>query len=141
MTIVSILVPTLVSISDCKAKTLEKEYLTPDQALLIQHIDTSLASAFLTAAQSPDGAWRSETYGMFRGGMTLTPFVMSTLFFIEGTEARASFRKGVGYLMSKVDEKGAVQPGAHGFLFPVLTAASASRMVCYVNYFLLYRKL
>ncbi len=114
---------------------------TPDQAELVRRIDASLAraAAFLVAAQSPDGAWRSETYGMFRDGMTLTPYVMSALFFLDQggpeaprsatTQPRAAFRRGVGRLMAMVDGDGHVRPGAHGLLFPVLTATMASRVV------------
>ncbi len=100
---------------------------------IVQRIDASLAraAAFLVAAQSPDGAWRSETYGMFREGVTLTPYVMSTLFFLEhgGPEARTAFRKGTARLVAMVDDDGRVDPGPHGLLFPVLTATMASRVV------------
>ena len=34
---------------------------------------------FLVRQQSPDGAWRSEVYGMFRGGDALTPLVLRAI--------------------------------------------------------------
>ena len=42
-------------------------------------IDTSLSAAtdFLLAAQSPDGAWRSEVYAAFKEGDALTPLVLT----------------------------------------------------------------
>ena len=105
----------------------------PRQSDLVRRIDASLArsASYIVLKQSADGAWRSETYGMFRDGMALTPLVMSTLFFLPqgGPEARGSFRRGVDFLMAQVDEKGNIRSRPHGMLFPVLTAASASRMV------------
>ncbi|MHC5056346.1 MAG: prenyltransferase/squalene oxidase repeat-containing protein [Planctomycetota bacterium] len=102
-------------------------------AELVERIDSSLARAagYLVAAQSEDGLWRSETYGMFRDGVTLTPYVMSTLFFLRqgGPDARAAFRRGVAALGGMVDEDARVEPGRHGLLFPVLTATMASRVV------------
>ena len=82
--------------SDCLAQSPpgEERLLTPEQAVLVERIDVSLSqtAAYLVAKQSPNGAWRSETYGMFRDGMPLTPYVMSTLFFLPqgGTDARAA---------------------------------------------------
>lgn len=108
----------------------EERQLTPEQAVLVERIDVSLSqtAAYLVAKQSPDGAWRSETYGMFRDGMPLTPYVMSTLFFLPqgGTDARTAFRKGVDYLMAMVNEDGTLR---NSLPFPVFSAASASRMV------------
>lgn len=37
------------------------------------------ASAWLAARQSPDGAWRSDTYGAFRDGRALTPVVLRAM--------------------------------------------------------------
>ena len=117
---------------NCLAQSPEEEkLLTPEQAALVERIDASLsrATAYLVMEQSPEGAWYSKTYGMFRDGVTLTPYVMSALFFMPGTEARTAFRKGVDYLMAMVNEDGTLRTGPGGLLFPVLTAASASRMV------------
>jgi squalene-hopene/tetraprenyl-beta-curcumene cyclase len=100
-------------------------------------IDASLATAarYLIAKQSPDGAWRSETYGCFRDGPELTAYIMSALFFLSNSENEAlrSFRKGVDYLVNMVDENGNIRTGPHGLLFPVYTSASASRVVVLEN--------
>ena len=37
------------------------------------------ATRFLWSKQSPDGAWRSETYGLLKSGQSLTPFVLLAL--------------------------------------------------------------
>jgi squalene-hopene/tetraprenyl-beta-curcumene cyclase len=100
---------------------------------LLREVDKSLgqAASYLVNAQSPDGAWRSKTYGMFKNGEALTPYVMSTLFFLDqgGIEARMAWRRGTAYLMERIDEEGSIITGPEGLLFPVLTCASASRMV------------
>ncbi|MFH1264849.1 MAG: prenyltransferase/squalene oxidase repeat-containing protein [Planctomycetota bacterium] len=100
---------------------------------LVGRIDASLAKAgrFLVAGQSPDGAWRSETYGAFRDGPTLTPYVMSCLFYLPqaGPDAPAAYRRGVDYLAGFVDHDGRLDVGPRELLFPVYTAASASRVV------------
>ncbi|MCK4293728.1 MAG: hypothetical protein KAY65_11065 [Planctomycetes bacterium] len=99
----------------------------------LARIDASLTGAveYLVAAQSPDGAWRSQTYGCFRDGPTLTPYIMSCLLFLpQGRQnVQSSFRKGVQYLDDMVDENGNIRTGPHGLNFPVYTAASASRVV------------
>ena len=121
-------------LSGCAPPALEGDWRpTRKQLALVKRIDAAQAkaAAFLVSKQSPDGAWRSETYGMFRDGVTLTPYVMSALFFMRqgGTETRAAFRRGVECCMKMLDEEGRMRAGPHGFLFPVLTATSASRMV------------
>jgi squalene-hopene/tetraprenyl-beta-curcumene cyclase len=104
--------------------------LTPENRILLEKIDASLsrASAYLVSKQSPDGTWRSETYGMFRDGVTLTPYIMSALFFMPEKEgqARQAYRNGVEYLLTLIGDDGKLKTD---LLFPVLTAASASRMV------------
>jgi squalene-hopene/tetraprenyl-beta-curcumene cyclase len=99
----------------------------------VERIDDSLTKAveYLMAKQSEDGAWRSETYGCFRDGPTLTPYIMSCLLFLPqgGVQMQGSFRKGARYVMDMVDEGGNIRLGEHGLNFPVYTAASASRVV------------
>ena len=100
---------------------------------LVAKIDASLAAAgrLLIDKQSPDGAWRSETYGCFRGGPPLTPHVMSTLLFLPqaGGEAAGAFRRGVDYLASFVGDDGRLEVAERQLLFPIYTAGSASRVV------------
>lgn len=100
---------------------------------LVARIDTSLdlAGRYLISKQSPDGGWRSETYGALRVGPALTPYVISSLFFMPqaGPQARIAYRKGVDYLVSFVGPDGAVKAGPRELLFPVYTAAMASRMI------------
>jgi len=100
---------------------------------LVKRIDLSLSTAakLIINGQSPDGAWRSETYGCFKGGPALTAYIMSALFFLPqgGTAAKDSFREGVGYLMRMIGDDGKIEAGPYGLMFPVYTAASASRVV------------
>jgi len=96
-----------------------------DEPPLAGRIDDSLgrAARFLADAQSPDGAWRSKTYGMYRDGPVLTPYVMSSLFFLPqgGPRGRKSFRRGADYLLGLA--------GREDLPYPVLTATMASRVV------------
>jgi len=99
----------------------------------VDRIDAFLAQAgrFLLDQQSPDGAWRSQVYGAFRDGPTLTPYVMSCLFWLPqaGPKAPAAHRRGVDYLVEFMDDAGHLTVGPRELLFPVYTAASASRVV------------
>jgi squalene-hopene/tetraprenyl-beta-curcumene cyclase len=100
---------------------------------LLPQIDASMALAarFLVEAQSADGAWRSNTYGCFRDGASLTPLVLSSIFFLPhgGEAARESFGRGVEYLLDMIEEDRAIRTGPYGLNFPVYTAAMASRVV------------
>jgi hypothetical protein len=89
------------------------------------------AGRYLVSRQSADGAWRSETYGALRDGPSLTPLVMSGLFFLPqaGPEAEAAFRRGTAYLASFVDKQGRIRVGPRELEYPVYTAALASRVV------------
>jgi squalene-hopene/tetraprenyl-beta-curcumene cyclase len=104
---------------------------------LAPRVDAALekAARFLISKQSADGAWRSETYGMMRDGPSLTPLVMSALVFLPqgGDAGQAALRKGASYLAGFVDDKGQLKVGPRELLFPVYTAASASRVVVLVD--------
>jgi hypothetical protein len=103
----------------------------------LKNIDTALAKAasFMIAKQSADGAWRSETYGCFKGGSELTPLVLNALFFIPqaGKPALESYRKGINFLVGMVGPDGKISAGAHGLNFPVYTSATTSWLVLKEN--------
>lgn len=109
----------------------------PDRSALLRRIDASLEKAghYLVNKQSPDGAWRSETYGALRDGPSLTSFVISGLWFLPqaGPEGQAAFRRGAGYMAGFVDERGLLRVGPRELLFPVYTAAGASRMIVHAE--------
>jgi squalene-hopene/tetraprenyl-beta-curcumene cyclase len=96
-------------------------------------IDDSLAATarFLLKQQFPDGAWRSETYGVFKDGPSLTPLILSALFFLPqgGPEVRTAYRKGVSYLTGMVGEDRRIRAEPPGLMFPVLTAGMTCRVV------------
>ncbi len=96
-------------------------------------IDASLNSAaeYLVGKQHRDGSWRSETYGIFKDGTALTPFVANAVFFLPDSPAgtKRSFNQAVRYTVRLVDKKGFVKAGPFGLDFPVLTAASACRIL------------
>ncbi|HEV3144768.1 MAG TPA: prenyltransferase/squalene oxidase repeat-containing protein [Gemmataceae bacterium] len=81
---------------------------------------------FLLEHQSEDGAWRSDTYGVFKDGTALTPLVLSALvaadwLSIEG--APAAVAKAADWLAAFVKKDGAIEPPAYGFDFSLYTAA------------------
>src|SRR5205823_5569765 len=88
--------------------------------------DGALASAvrFLLERQSPDGAWRSDTYGVFKGGDALTPLVLHSLLGVP-PEARvlACARQGLAYLAGMARADGTIDEGPHGLSYPVYTAS------------------
>ncbi|MGO9113981.1 MAG: hypothetical protein ACLP9L_32595 [Thermoguttaceae bacterium] len=110
---------------------------TPTGGESARRADVALqkAARYLVARQSPDGAWRSETYGAMRDGPSLTPLVMSALLFLPqaGAEGRTALGKGADYLAGFVGDDGRLKVQARELLFPVYTAASASRVLVLVQ--------
>jgi len=91
-------------------------------------IDRAIADATraLIVAQSPDGAWRSKTYGAFKDGLSLTPSVLKAIAYAPDVEgADPSRRRGASYLAARVRPDGSVDAGPFGMLYPVY-AESAS---------------
>jgi squalene-hopene/tetraprenyl-beta-curcumene cyclase len=89
-------------------------------------IDAALsrAAAFLLAQQSPDGAFRSRTYGTLNDGPALTPFVLKALLFgPPAAGGREACEKAVAYLCGLVRADGTVAAGPQGLGYPVYTAA------------------
>lgn len=107
--------------------------MSTERAALVARLDHALQQAgqHLLAKQSPDGAWRSETYGNLREGPALTPYVLNGLFFLPqaGPDAQAAYARAVDYLGSFVGEDGTLRLGPRELGYPVYTAASASRAV------------
>ncbi len=84
---------------------------------------TERGAAYLTGRQDPDGAWRSDVYGAFKGGDALTPLALRALLAQppSGAVARAVAR-GLDYLaaLAPGDDAEAPPPA-----FAVYTAAQA----------------
>ena len=103
----------------------------------LQGVDAALrkAARYLVSQQSADGAWRSETYGAMRDGPSLTPLIISALLFLPqaGAEGQAAIRKGADYLAGFTGDDGRLKAQAGELLFPVYTAASASRVLVLVE--------
>src|SRR5262245_47276314 len=91
-------------------------------------MDRALGGALrsLSAAQSPDGAWRSSTYGVFKDGLSLTPMVLKALAFGPDVDGSAGARRrAAGYLIARVKPDGSIDGGRFGMVYPVYTASAA----------------
>jgi squalene-hopene/tetraprenyl-beta-curcumene cyclase len=91
-------------------------------------IDAAVDEAvrFLMSRQDSDGAWRSEVYGAFRDGPSLTPVVTKALLYSGGKEAQGAAARGLDYLAGLVRPGGTIDPGPAGLRYPVYTCALAS---------------
>ncbi|MCI0458683.1 MAG: hypothetical protein L0Z62_17130 [Gemmataceae bacterium] len=90
----------------------------------------AIASAvrFLLAHQSPDGAWRSDTYGVFKNGDALTPLALLTLLEL-GLGAEPAVRRGLDYLAAMARPDGTIDEGPFGLAYPAYTSALTVRVL------------
>jgi hypothetical protein len=99
-------------------------------------VDRALVVALrsMIAAQSPDGAWRSSTYGVFKDGLSLTPTVLKAVAFGPDVDGSASARRrAAGYLIAHVKPDGSIDGGRFGMVYPVYTASAATIALTYLN--------
>jgi hypothetical protein len=80
--------------------------------------------AFLVKHQSPDGAWRSDVYGTFKDGTSLTPLVVCALQEAGPAGDREAVRKGSAFLAKLIKPDGSIDVEG-GIDYPVYTAALA----------------
>src|SRR5438128_3396340 len=86
------------------------------------------AAKYLIDHQDADGAWRSDVYGIFKDGPSLTPLVLETLLALpSSTRSEAACQKGAAYLARLVRPDGTIDEGPHGLSYPVYTAVFAVR--------------
>jgi squalene-hopene/tetraprenyl-beta-curcumene cyclase len=105
--------------------------LRPD-ADQVRELDHALrrAAEFLIEAQSSDGSWRSDLYGPFKDGASLTPLVLRTLLVLPpARESVGCYRKGVEYLAALVKGDGSIDVGSHGLSYPVYSASAAVQVL------------
>ena len=99
----------------------------------VARIDAALlrTGTWLAERQDRDGAWRSGIHGSFRDGPSLTPHVLSVLYFLQADRPaiRASYDTGVGYVrgLTRTPHRDRTPPAP--LTFPVYTAAEASWVV------------
>jgi hypothetical protein len=99
-------------------------------------VDRALGGALreLIAAQSPDGAWRSSTYGAFKDGLSLTPTVLKAVAFGPDVEGSATARRRAAeYLIARVRADGSIDGGRFGMTYPVYTASAAVIVLTHLN--------
>lgn len=84
------------------------------------------AAQFLIGRQSDDGAWRSNHYGSFKDGPSLTPFALLALRQTPASPKRdEAIRKGAAYLSSLTRQDGTIDDDKYKINYPVYTAAQA----------------
>jgi squalene-hopene/tetraprenyl-beta-curcumene cyclase len=86
------------------------------------------AAKYLIDRQDADGAWRSDVYGVFKDGPSLTPLVLETLLSMPSLpRSEAACQKGAAYLARMVFPDGTIDEGPHGLSYPVYTAVFTVR--------------
>ncbi|HZT78633.1 MAG TPA: hypothetical protein VFA26_00305, partial [Gemmataceae bacterium] len=90
-----------------------------------ERIDRALADAahYLRDRQDPDGAWRSDTYGAFKDGASLTPLVLDALLAIDAGDLDPAGHQGCAYLAGLIRPDGTLDAGPLGPSYPGYTAA------------------
>jgi hypothetical protein len=91
----------------------------------VEALDAALerGAAFLVTKQGLDGAWRSESYGAFKDGYSLTPLVLGALLFAPDVEGRRrAYRSGVDFMATMVDGE-ALRAGFEAPGYPVYSAS------------------
>jgi len=108
-----------------KTKTPSVVEKKPVPTGLAAKIDDALAAAsrFLIAAQSADGAWRSEVYATHKDGPSLAPLVAEALGSINDEASEAARAKAAAYLAAMVQADGTIHPGPSGWTYAVYTSA------------------
>jgi hypothetical protein len=100
----------------------------PREAALEERVDAALRRgvAFLVAAQDPDGAWRSSTYGALKDGWSLTAAAAKALAFApRDPAAERALGLALERLASAATADGAIDAGPGGLPYPVYTASLA----------------
>ena len=119
-------IPWVVWLTSCRSRS-EDPGARVDRAL-------GAASRSLIAGQSPDGAWRSSTYGVFKDGLSLTPAVLKALTFGPDVPGSAiARRRGAEYLIARIRADGSIDGGPFGMTYPVYTASAAVIALTFLN--------
>jgi squalene-hopene/tetraprenyl-beta-curcumene cyclase len=113
-----IMLPLVAGLTSCRARS----------EGIASQVDRALGAAirFLISSQSPDGAWRSPTYGVFKDGLSLTPIVLKAVTFgPDFAGSTAARRRGADYLVARVRADASIDDGPIGMIYPVYTASAA----------------
>ncbi len=105
---------------------------TQPDAILEQE---ALANAcdYLWTEQNPDGAWRSETHGIMKNGLSLTPFILNALLDVPESKYSSDVHKieeSISFIRKQIHEDGALR-GSEDFVldYPNYSTAYALRVL------------
>ncbi len=99
---------------------------TPSERVAALDRALTRAAGYLIEHQDRDGAWRSEIYGPFKDGGSLTSLVLQALYATPASrELEPAYRKGVAYLTAMAQPDGTIDAGKFGLTYPVYTSAGA----------------
>ena len=82
------------------------------------------ATSYLVSQQSPDGSWRSSTYGAFKDGYSLSPVILSALLFAPDVPGLTeAYARGVDFVSTLLDADGQLRAGFDGPSYPLASLA------------------
>ncbi|MFH1231963.1 MAG: prenyltransferase/squalene oxidase repeat-containing protein, partial [Planctomycetota bacterium] len=90
---------------------LKSKSLPPVSGLTFQaQVEHSIEKGlqWLYSKQSPDGGWRSETYGLTKSGQSMTPFTLYAMTQITNPKSRYPIDKGIKFLLDQINPDGSV---------------------------------
>jgi len=82
-------------------------------------------TAYLWSRQQPDGAWRSETYGLLRSGQSLTPLIVNALLDAGAPANDPRLLRAIDFLRRDINADGAI--GITGDDYPCYATALTLR--------------
>jgi len=85
------------------------------------------ATNYLAGGQATDGSWRSEIYGPFKDGPSLTSLIAATFAGQSNNSAgHVALAKAAQYFTDLVQQDGSIDAGPDGITYPVYVAAGAA---------------
>ena len=94
------------------------------------------ATDYLWSKQSPDGSWRSETYGLLKSGQSLTPFILFVLSEVQydmASQPEAAVEKSMNFLR-RMGNKNSIHGRADPDILDYPNYATSYALRCFLRY-------